>query len=520
MEKADILLVGYEEWENLGLRSIAAFLLKNHINAKIFSCDKGSKESLLATIKQEKPLIVGFSLIFQRMLYEFAELIEYLRKKGVTTHFTMGGHFPSIEAQKTLKTIPGLNSVIRGEGEETLLELFHHIAQPKHWSKIKGLVYRINGKIKTNPPRPLIKNLDNLPYPLRDKHVITHRGLGICSILASRGCYYNCSFCSIQKFYSDSPGPKRRARSPGNVVKEMKQLFHEHNVRIFIFEDDDFAMKAPAHQKWLEEFILQLKKSRISDQIIWRVSCRADEINPEILKKMIDVGLMSVYIGIESGNNEGLKVYNKRYTIDTVYRALDILHNLNLPYEFGFMLLNPYSTFTTIKKDIEFLKKIGENGQAVCHFTKMVPYAGTPIAEKLKKERRLKGTLAFPDYTYIDSRIELLQVFLTEAFHFRNFDNNGLVEKLRYAKFDSIVLNKFFSHKYDTKAYAKAIQDLIRKSNEVCLENMSLGVIFMEQRSEKDILDNWHYVSYLIEKEKYMDFYINSNLDWLMKCFL
>ncbi|MBE0478713.1 cobalamin B12-binding domain-containing protein, partial [Candidatus Aerophobetes bacterium] len=251
----DVLLIGYEEWENLGLRSIAGFLTKYGIKVKILACDKTPKNDILATIHRDKPKIVGFSLIFQRMLYEFADLISYLRQNVVAAHFTMGGHFPSIEFESTLQSIPGLDSVVCGEGEETLLELFHHLDQPHAWAQIKGLAYASNGKIKVTPPRPLIENLDNLPYPLRSERVVTHRGLGICSILSSRGCYYNCSFCSIHQFYSGSPGQKRRSRSPGNVIREMEQLFDERGMRIFIFEDDDLAMGNRLCRQWIDNFV-------------------------------------------------------------------------------------------------------------------------------------------------------------------------------------------------------------------------------------------------------------------------
>jgi len=519
MNNCDVLLIGYEEWENLGLRSIAAFLSKHGVKVRIESCDRRSKEDIFLTICREKPKIVGFSLIFQRMLYEFADLIAYLRHSGVTAHITMGGHFPSIEFRGTLESIPELNSVIRGEGEETLLELFNYLNQPDSWGQIKGLVYRKDGEIVINPPRPLIQNLDNLPYPIRNSQIMTHRGLGICSILASRGCYYNCSFCSIHQFYSESPGPKRRSRSPNNVVREMEQLFYECGIRIFIFEDDDLAMRGRMQRQWVEDFVQELKKKNIADQILWRISCRVDDVNAELLEKMMEVGLMSVYIGIESGNNQGLKTYNKHYTVNDIYKVVDILQNLKLPFEFGFMILNPNSTFTTVKEDITFLKEIGRRGEAIIHFTKMVPYAGTPIAHKLKEEGKLIGTIDSPDYTYEDSRLELLQLFFTQAFHFRNFDNNGLVERLRHAKFDAFVLNKFFQHKYDTQSYSKVVHDLIRKSNEVCLENMSLAVNFMERQSEKEILDNWQFLYNLVREEKDAELHITSTLDWLIGCY-
>jgi len=512
----DVLLIGYEEWENLGLRSIAAFLAERGVKVTIESCDRASREDILTAIRRQDPRIIGFSLIFQRMLYEFAELVAYLRENGITAHFTMGGHFPSIEYRKTLESTPGLDSVVRGEGEETMAELCQQIALRGSLQQIKGLAYRKDGEIMTTLPRPLIRKLDDLPFPLRSDKAVNHRGLGLRSILASRGCYYDCSFCSIHQFYSESPGPRRRSRSPLNVVSEMEQLFHEQNARIFIFEDDDFAMKAPRQKQWVEDFARELKKKKIADKILWRISCRVDEIDAELLKRMMETGLMSVYIGIESGNDQGLMTYNKRYSVEDIHRMLDILHEVKIPFEFGFMILNPDSTFATIRADVDFLKKIGRTGHAVVHFTKMLPYAGTPIAHELEKEDRLKGTIAAPDYDYRDPRLNLLQLFFTQAFHYRNFENNGLVERLRHAKFDGIVLNKFFGHEFDTGSYIQAIQGLTRASNETCLENMSMAIRFMEQRKESEILDDWQFLDRLVSEENELDARVTSALDYLM----
>ena len=256
------------------------------------------------------------------MLFDFADLIAYLRQNGVTAHFTMGGHFPTVEFKGTLEVIPGLDSVVRCEGEETLLELFHHLDQPGSWEQIKGIVYRRNGIIKVTPPRPLIQNLDYLPPPVRNNETTTQRGLGICQIISSRGCYYDCSFCSIKQFYSESQGPRRRSRSPSNVVQEMSQLFYNRGIRIFIFEDDDFAFKSRLQKQWVEDFIKELRKEKIANQIMWRISCRVDELDAELVKKMMEVGLVSIYIGIESGNNRSLEIYDKHYTVNDIKKKL------------------------------------------------------------------------------------------------------------------------------------------------------------------------------------------------------
>jgi anaerobic magnesium-protoporphyrin IX monomethyl ester cyclase len=518
----DVLLLGFEEWENLGLRSIAAYLLQNGIEAKVQTLH-AAREELLASIRWENPKVVGFSLIFQRMLFEFADLIAYLRQEGIRAHFTMGGHFPSIEPRATFESTPGLDSIVRGEGEFTLLELCRRLGKPDTWPEIQGLAYRRQQDgtetIRINAWRPKIPDLDALPPPVRSARLPTMRGLGLCSVAASRGCYYDCSFCSIHRFYAESPGPRRRARSPANVAQEMESLFHERGIRIFIFEDDDLFMRGRVQRQWIEGLVQELKQRGIADQILWRVSCRVDDVDSHLISQMMQAGLMSVYIGIESGNEEGLRIYNKHYGVDDIRQAVAKLRSLGIRFEFGFMVLNPYTTFDTLLEDIAFLDEIGQDGQAVVEFTKMAPYAGTPIASQLEQEGRLVGTLAAPDYAFLDPRLGLFQLFLSAAFHVRNFDDHGLAERLRFAKLDTSVVDKFFPGRYDAKAYSGAIQDLIRRSNAAAVEKLGMAARFMQSHTKEQIIEHWPLVEHLVLEEKAEEWELGKELDHVSQSF-
>lgn len=514
-DRCDVLLIGYEGQENLGLRSVAAFLQREEIQVDFIPLQDITKEQILGIIRQKKPRIVGLSLIFQRWLEEYASLIEFLRKNDVNTHFTIGGHFPTFEYKYLLTIIPGLDTVVRYEGEETLLELYENIDQPELWPMIKGLAFRQDGKICVTPRRPLIPELDALPFPVRKPQGATHRGIGIRSITGSRGCYYDCTFCSIHEFYRQS-GPTRRTRSPHNLVQEMETLFHDFGVRIFIFQDDDLFMRGQKQLKWLNSFLIELETRKLHNQILWRVSCRVDDINAGLLRRMKTAGLAGVYLGIESGSDQGLKTFNKHYCVSDVYRALEILKEINLPFEFGFMLFEPYSTNESVRENIDFLKKINDYGDSLVHFCKMSPYAATPIAKRLAAEKRLEGTIACPDYRFLDSRLDLLQTFYSQTFNFRNFDERGLVERLRFAKFDACVVEKFFSKKYNTAAYHSSVRELILKSNESALETMSLAATFVENHTFSEIIDNWHMLEELCLQEKRVERLISTALDELM----
>jgi len=338
----------------------------------------------------------------------------------------------------------------------------------------------------------------------------------MATLLASRGCYYNCTFCSIRQFYGESPGPIRRNRSPRNVVMEMAEMFHREGARVFIFEDDDFLTRNRVQRRWIKDFVREVKNAGIADQILFRVSCRVDDVEADLVADLMDIGLMCLYLGIESGNPEGLRVYNKHYTVEDIHKALDILIKLGTPYEFGFMILNPYSTLETVKQDIAFLKEINGHKQAVFQFTRTMPYAGTPIARRLKAEGRMLGTIDNPDYTYEDPRVDWLQTFFTQAFHERNFGRQGLVELLRFAKFDALVTRKFLADRCDAGAYYRDLRELIYQGNAVCLEKMSLATHFMDRLSEGQILDYWSFLDDLIREEKKEEQVIRQSLLSLM----
>jgi len=518
-EGSDVFLVGFEDQENLGLRSIAAYLNDAGVRVSIAPCQTLTKEELLSRIQKARPKIIGFSLIFQRMLPDFADLIAYLRENGIKAHFTIGGHYPTFEYRRIFDEIPDLNSVIRHEGEYTLLELIERLNSPESWNQIKGLIYRRDSTIYVNPPRPLISNLDTLPFIVRNKKPEKHRGIGICSLATSRGCYYNCSFCSIQGFYREPKGSKRRSRSPGNIVQEMEKILHEFGIRIFIFQDDDWFMKGQQHQKIISDFLDELKIRGLDDQILWRISCRIDDLDAQLLMRMKQAGLISVYLGIESGSEAGLKTFNKHYSVEDIYKAISILKDIGMPYEYGFMILEPDSTMATVRENINFLKWIAGEGASLVNFCKMAPYAGTPIAHRLFKEGRIFGPAESPDYFFLDPKLDYLQFFISNTFNFRNFSNSGLVEQLRFAKFDCFVLQKFYPGQFDISSYENEINDLINRCNMSALEILSLAARFIEEHSKDEIIANWQLLKLWSEEEKLAEALIGKSLDQLLKAY-
>jgi radical SAM superfamily enzyme YgiQ (UPF0313 family) len=513
-----ILLISSNEGENLGIKSISAFLMLKGIDNLVIPYEPEKKETLVHLIKESNPAIIGFSLTYQRMFADFAELIVYLRHHGVKTHFTMGGHFPTIESIKILEYLPELDSIIRGEGEITLVELFRKINFSFLWGNIDGLCYRDEmGKIKVNNCRKLIENLDELPIPDRGKPHSINKNLKTANLLSSRGCYYSCSFCTNQSFFSDSPDIHRRSRSPQSVVKEMEYLHYAKGVNVFNFEGDDFLVNNGACRDWAFQFIDELKEKKLVGKIAWKMSCRINDIDKEILSEFKSAGLIGIYLDIESGNNTNLQMFNKRYSTDDFYKAVDILDQIGLAYELSLMLLNPNSTIETLKDDLKFIKRLSTSESAVIHFSKMIPYTGTPLFNQLLAEDRITGTFSSPDYHYTDSRIELLELILHKAFHYRNNDENGLVSLLRNAKSEWVLINTF-SPGAGSFFYFRNIKPLIKEANQQLTDTISAILDLVSSLSYDEILNYWTIIENIvethIEKEQKTTYLLNELLGY------
>lgn len=464
----DVLLVGYEKQQNLGLRSILTYVRANGYRAEIVPFARDCPEVVLRAAQAFQPRVIGFSLIFQFSLGEFAGLMRALRQNGVTAHFTAGGHFPSLRPIDTLALLPDLDSIVRFEGEETLVEFLGSLAQPERWPDIQGFAFRRGNEAVVTALRPLIADLDSLPALDHGDPVMLADGVRMASMLASRGCLFNCSFCSIRQFYGSAGGALRRTRSPQRVVDEMKDLHDRQGVRVFLFQDDDFAARTPRQRAWLHAYLDALDKAGLSDRVKWKISCRVDDLDRALLGEMTRRGLVMVYLGVESGNPDGLRLMNKRVTVGQNRAAIALLNDLDIEMAMGFMLLDPSSTFAILRENIAFLEAAGASGRFPINFCRMVPYAGTPIEAQLRAEGRLTGTLIEPDYDFLEPGIGPYAYMVNRIFKKRNTDRDGLVARLSEASFDHRLDCALNGRPEDTP-YRETLRGLTRQANDLAV---------------------------------------------------
>lgn len=432
-----VLLIGFQDQDNLGLRYLMSAV--NAAGHQAFIMTYGSDPGpILKRISRDKPDVVGFSLIFQYMAPDFGRVIKALRDGGVTGHFTMGGHYASFEPAEILRRTPGLDSVVRFDGEMTLVRLLHCLGTGADWRTLPGLAFRSDdGEIRVAPLARVVEELDLLPWP--DRQSIDYEGhpMPTASVLGSRGCPWDCSFCSIRPFYEEQGGPLRRLRKPRAIVDEMIDLHRNRKVPIFLFQDDDFLAGGKSAKQWAMEIADLIVAAGFAGEIAFKISCRSDEIHEDVLERLIAGGLTHVYMGVESGDEEGLLNMSKRMKPDAHLRAGRILKQFGLSFDFGFMLVDPYSTFRSIRQNVDFLEAFIGDGWTVAPFCRMLPYAGTPIKRKLETEGRLLGTPFEPDYKFLDPKLDLFYDWMVKTFYERNFTNQGLCHILRGLLFEA-----------------------------------------------------------------------------------
>jgi radical SAM superfamily enzyme YgiQ (UPF0313 family) len=466
-----VMLVGFQNQGNLGLGYLAAVLRQYGYTARVVDIEQ-EPEEIVRIAREINPILIGFSLIFQFFIDRYGDLLYGLRDAGIDCHFTMGGHFPSLSYEQTLDLVPELDSVVRFEGEMTLVELVDAISSGRDWHDIHGLAYWSNGKAVVTPARALVEDLDQLPYPDRDYEPEVVLGRTIMPILASRGCARTCSFCSIHTFYRAAPGRIVRTRKPSEVVREMRMLHDERDIRIFLFQDDDFPLFGTVWRRWANEFVDELHRSGLPEKVIWKMNCRADAVDRDLFIKMRDAGLYLVYMGLESGSEQGLETLHKQITVAQNLRAVEILKSIGLMFEYGFMLLDPSSTFESVRENLKFLRTILADGCLPVTFCRMLPYDGTPIKDELVRTGRLRGDVCNPDYDFLDPRLADFYEELTNVVSMSGWIHGlkAVTSQLGWAWHEVATLDRLFPTLPGMPQYKQTLRRMTKTSNDLLLQ--------------------------------------------------
>ncbi|MBF0298408.1 MAG: radical SAM protein, partial [Oligoflexia bacterium] len=320
-------------------------------------------------------------------IYRVEEIVKTIRNILPASIIIMGNLHANFYADEILK-IKLADIVVMGEGEETLMDLMTVISQNKDLENVLGIKYRMKcGALRTNPMRPYISDLDNLPLPAWQYMNIKKYDFfafgkvaktGIM-ILHSRGCPYRCSFCSLI-----IQGEKRRARSINSVCDEMELMYDRYNFQSFHFIDPIF----PINKQEGLNFCQQMIQRGLNKKITWVTETRTELVDKELLTAMKEANCSRIMYGIECGTQEVLTNIGKNNRINDAIKAVQLTRDSKITSVGLFMIGLPNETSKNINDTIEFSLKLKLD---YAKFAVFVPYPGTAIYSKLVNESEDNG---------------------------------------------------------------------------------------------------------------------------------
>ena len=393
--------------ENLAVNSLASYLMsKNYdvtaINAQL---EDMNNNEVLDSIQNSRFDLIGVSCSPQKLYTSSKDFVIKARKAYPSAFIVMGGIFPSSSYKEILKDLPELDAVLLGEGEFSLENLCRHIqiGNVNNLSDIPGIAYTMNDELIVVPPKR-IEDLDLLPFPLRDPRAFSQIDGIKAYMIAGRGCYGNCSFCSIQSAYNYK---KRICRSAKNVVDEIQLLIENYGVTFIQFHDDIFYDYSPQNQKWLHEFISLVRERNLKFK--FRIYLRPNDIRENEICRLKSIGLDTVFIGAESGVQRILNEMNKRVSPEQIRNSVEILKRCGVSVSLGFITIVPTMSYDELKENYEFIYSIGECSDANLH-NRLNIYYGCTYEKTLNNLGLLLEREHFWEihsYKFLDKRVEL-----------------------------------------------------------------------------------------------------------------
>lgn len=394
----------------LGIAYMAAVLEQNDIAVEIIDAAalEMSWETLERGIKRTSPQLVAVTALTPT-IDQALQTAELAKKTCPQATVVMGGYHPTFNYQEILEK-DYVDIVIRGEGEYTLLELVQTLEDGGDLKNVKGIAYE--GVV--TPPRPLIEDLDELPFPARhllpmDHYKILNMKLHTATLISGRGCPMQCSFCASAALH----GNKLRMRSAQNVVDEMEHLIKDHDAGMIAFMDDTFTLKPSRVAEICDEII-----KRDLD-IYWGCTARADTLSPELLKKLHASGCITLFLGVESADQQQLDRVNKQITIDKIRQAFKLSRENDIRTIASVVLGMPGDTKDSIERTIKFVRELNPS---YALFSLATPYPGTRFYQEavqddlIKVKDWSKYTLLSPVLETVDCSLDELKKMQKKAF--------------------------------------------------------------------------------------------------------
>ena len=379
----------------LGLSYIAAVLEKAGYEVRIVDAkvEALSINEILNKISDFKPRIVGLT----SSTSDFC-VTRFLAKqiKSFGDYITIiGGAHVSALPEETIED-GCFDYGVLGEGERTIVKLADAISHgnKKEVYNIRGIIFRNGSRIVRTSPQDYIEDLDTIPFPARYllppfgsyPYFFYYKSLPVATIVTSRGCPYQCSFCDRAVF-----GNKLRMRSAGNILDEIEMLVKKYSIRGINIMDDLFTLDPER----VIEFCQQLISRKL--KVAWSCFSRVDSVNIDMLKTMKKAGCWMIGYGIESGNQRILDGIKKNVSLEVIRKTVELTNRIGILVFGNFILGLPGENETTMRYTLEFAKKLPLY-RAIFHIAQ--PFPGSELYKMALAKGEIKKDIEYRYYHF------------------------------------------------------------------------------------------------------------------------
>ena len=363
---------------------------------------------LLEFLNKEQYDFLGLSFIGGYWQYKKALAISAaVNASKNRPFFCLGGHGPSPEPDYFLKKTQA-DAICIGEGEETLLDLLNALADKRSLSSVRGIAWRDGNTVHVNERRPLIINIDALPFPAYHRFPMdvyrlvrlphSTRTDFVGCIISGRGCPFKCNFC-----YRMDPG--FRPRSNGMIIEEIRLLDREYGINYIAFYDELLMSSEQRTVSLCEDFL------RSDLQFKWFCNGRLNYAKPEVLKLMKRSGCVFINYGIECMDDEILNSMHKNLTIKQIHKGIEATLAAGISPGFNIIFGNIGENRRTLTRGVEFLLRYDDGSQRRT-IRPVTPYPGSELYYKAIEMGLLGGGEDFYENKHLNS--DLMTVNFTE----------------------------------------------------------------------------------------------------------
>ncbi|MCP4677844.1 MAG: radical SAM protein [Deltaproteobacteria bacterium] len=401
--------------ENLGLGYLTTALQNAGHRVQVEYINRGDDlQRIVRAITSDSFFMVGISLSDGGSSFLPLALGEMLHRRGYKGHITAGGHFATLTDGWLLERYHWLDSVVRFAGEVPVVELAKCVETGGDFTVLPGVRTRLGPGL----PAPVFDNTPMEIWPTRDvrPEII---GYGVAQVSATRGCKGRCTYCgpaaiqSREKSEALAIGASRediarcgvggvRRRDLNDLCDEMAELWHKSGVRYFYLVDEHLLpYEEAAALDYLDTWRHGLERRKVGRFGIG-LMLRAERITQAIIERFKQVGLVRAFIALELATPKEGTAFGRKINPEHNLRILETFNRLGMETVSNLMLVHPYSTTDTIASGLEYLKRIRTG---LFETTRMMPYHGTRLADRLRKEGRIDGNPLRYGYGFEDPTV-------------------------------------------------------------------------------------------------------------------